>query len=125
MVCLYYLYVDFFISNVHHSFLFGSNPKRYVSLDKSLTFQIFLGIHPSKAGLKLVYYPLYYVESSFPIDLCPHPFKHIIQLFEFKLTIIYKYTTQRVLFLYTQNIVNRQYIFESTKIYNDTMKNLL
>ena len=55
-------------------FLFSSNPEKYLSLDRDITFCIHLGIHLSNKGLKLVYYYLYYVESSFPMDVCPHPF---------------------------------------------------
>ena len=31
-------------------------------------------MHPSKTGEKLVYYYLYYVEESLPMDVCTHPF---------------------------------------------------
>ena len=54
--------------------LFWFQPKRYLSLDRSITFQIHLGIHRSKIGLKLVYYYLYLLEASFTMNVCPHPF---------------------------------------------------
>ena len=52
------------------SFWFGSNLKKYLSIDGALAFQIDLDIHLSKMGLKLVYYYLYNVESQFTMYLC-------------------------------------------------------
>ena len=37
-------------------------------------FNIHIGIHPSKTGMKLVYYYLYDEEASPPLDVCTHPF---------------------------------------------------
>ena len=56
-------------------------PKKYLSLDGDLTFHIFLRIHPSKIGLKLVYYYLYHVEEEFAMDICTHPFNMPFMLF--------------------------------------------
>ena len=62
---LYFSYVDYCMSNVHRSFcvFVCFQPPKYLSPDRAITFQIFLGIHPSKMGLKFVYYYLYYVEE--------------------------------------------------------------
>ena len=55
-------------------FLFGSNPKKYLSLEEDLTFHIFIGIHPSYLGLKLLYYHLCSVEESLTMNVCHLPF---------------------------------------------------
>ena len=67
-------------------------------------------------GFKLVYDYLYYVGASFTVDVCSPPFgrflsflyKHNIQIFDFNITRTYNYTTQVVLLLYTQHMINGQ-----------------
>ena len=94
---------------VYAVFFLGSNPNKYSSLDRTITFQISLGIHLGKTGEKLVYYHLYHKEASLKLDVFPQNFefdfspllkKYNIYLFGFKLTITYNDTTYLVLFFY-------------------------
>ena len=101
------------MNNMHRSFssFFCFVPTQKSYLGRAPTFHIHLDIHPSNTGLKLLYYYLYYVEASFPMEVWPCPFidilsllyKHNIYSFEFNLTIIYNYTTEKKLF--THNIL--------------------
>ena len=92
-IYIFHIFIIEWVMCTTVSFGFGSNPKKYLSLDRALTFQICLSIHPDKTGFKSVYYYSYYIEASFTMDVCPHtlmdllPFlyKHNIQIFEFKI----------------------------------------
>ena len=55
-------------------FGFGFNPQKYLSLDRDLTFQIFIGIHPGNTGLKLVYYYSYNEKALFIMGVCSNYF---------------------------------------------------
>ena len=71
--------------------------QKYLSPGRVLYFQIHLRIHHSNMGEKLVYYYLYYVEASSPMNvfltllicILLFPYKHNSYPFDFKLTLIY------------------------------------
>ena len=52
-----------------------------ISLGIALIFYIHIIINPIKKGEKLVYYYLYDVESSFPMDVYPRPFSRPFNIF--------------------------------------------
>ena len=62
------------MSKSHHIIFGVTTPPKYLYLGRALIFQNYLGIHPSNTGDKFVYYYLYNVEASYPMEIFPHPF---------------------------------------------------
>ena len=95
--------VDYCMSNAHHSsvsFCFFFNPKTIIFVD--LSYYLYIGIHPSNTGEKLVYYHLSHEEASFYLDACIQLFSRIFIIFEFNTTIPYNDKTHLVFSLYTE-----------------------
>ena len=73
------------MSNDHCNFSsffgFGSNPPKYLSIDRALIFHIHLGIHPETMHQKLMYYYLHLEETSITLEDCPHLFDRPLMIF--------------------------------------------